>query len=158
MGRLFLLIDMLLAHLIVGSCAFHLVILKDCLTSSISADMGASCLSPAWSRCLSQAPTAYLLGGRPVSLIAAAIRKTGKTPTWQDRDASLLRILPRGVLAAEHAHGVRSGAHEGNAALLQGAEEVRVLAQEAVAWVACHTPVDTVLPAFEILCICISWK
>ena len=155
MGRLLLLIDMLLAHLIIGSCAFHLVILKDCLTSPLSAGMGGSCSSPAWSRCLSQAPTAYLLGGRPVSLTAAAIRKRGKTPTWQDRDASLLSILPRGVLAAEHAHGVCSGAHKGNAALLQGAEEVRVLTQEAIAWVACYTPVDTVLPASEILRICI---
>ena len=90
-----------------------------------------------------------------MSLTATAVRKTGKTRTWQNRDASLLRTLPRGVLAAEDAHGVCSGAHEGNAALLQGAEEVRVLAQEAIAWVACHTPVYTVMPASEILRICI---
>ena len=104
-------------------------------------------------------PSANLrsLGGRPVSLTATAVRKTGKTRTWQDRDASLLRILPRGVLAAEHAHGVRGGANKGNAALLQGAEEVRVLAQEAVAWVACHTPAHTVVPASETLRICRCW-
>ena len=89
-----------------------------------------------------------------MSRTATEIRKTDKTPTWQNRDAGLPRILPRGVLAAEHAHGVRGGANEGNAALLQGTEEIRVLAQEAVAWVACHTPAHPVLPASEILRIC----
>ena len=72
-----------------------------------------------------------------------------KLLAWQHRHISALCKLPGSVLAAEHAHCVRSGAQEGNALALQRLNKVNVLAQEAVPWVtrrapACmQQPIDT---------------
>jgi hypothetical protein len=48
--------------------------------------------------------------------------------------------LARGVLAAEHAHGVGGGAQERDAARLARLHKVHILAQEAVPWVHCAAP------------------
>lgn len=61
-------------------------------------------------------------------------------PTWQHWNIRALCKLSSSVLAAEHAHGLCSGAQEGNALALQRLHKVHILAEEAVSGMACLAP------------------
>lgn len=62
---------------------------------------------------------------------------------WQDRDIGTLGKFARGVFAAEHAHGGGRGAQECDSSFLARLHKLRVLTQEAIAWVHCLAPADT---------------